>query len=112
MYLLNSEIKDKKKIKVALKDIYGIGYTKAERLCQEFGISEKTTFSQLSSEKINSIINYIEKKYPYGSLLKEKSKKDIKALAQLKTVRGIRHRNKLPVRGQRTHTNGKTKKRN
>ena len=112
MYLLNSEIKDKKKVKVALKDIYGIGDKKAEKLCQEYGISEKAAFNQLNSEKINRIINYIEKNYPYGSLLKEKSKKDIKSLAQLKTVRGIRHRNKLPVRGQRTHTNGKTKKRN
>ena len=111
MYILNTEIKNHKKAKTAMTSIYGIGNKNAQKICKEFGIADKALFKDLGPDKINRIVNFIEENYPHGRLFKESKIKSIKNLAEIRTVRGIRHRNKLPVRGQRTHTNARTKKR-
>jgi small subunit ribosomal protein S13 len=111
MYILNTEVKSHKRAKTAMTGIYGVGGKKAQKICKEFGISDKALFKDLSPDKINRIVNFIEENYPHGRLFKESKIKNIRHLAEIRTVRGIRHRNKLPVRGQRTHTNARTKKR-
>lgn len=102
--------KDKRFV-VALTYIYGVGVSTAKKICSDLGIDILLRTNEISEEKIFSVRSLIEKSGMIleGDLRRSKSS-DIKRLVDLGCYRGIRHVKKLPVRGQRTHTNARTRK--
>ncbi|PPR38315.1 MAG: 30S ribosomal protein S13 [Alphaproteobacteria bacterium MarineAlpha6_Bin4] len=99
-----------KRVKVALRYIYGIGQTTANKICKDVGIDDEKRVSKLTDEEVLKIREYIEGKYKVEGDLRSDVSLNIKRLTDLGTYRGLRHRKKLPVRGQRTHTNARTRK--
>lgn len=102
-------IPDNKHVVISLRYVYGIGPTTAKALCDSTGISPTSKVSDLSEEQLDSLRNEIAKLTVEGDLRREVSM-NIKRLMDLGTYRGIRHRRSLPVRGQRTKTNARTRK--
>ena len=99
-----------KKIRVALTYIFGIGPKIANDICSEASVDMTMRVSQLKDEEINKIREIIDAKHSVEGDLRRKVSMDIKRLTDLGCYRGLRHRKKLPVRGQRTHTNARTRK--
>tara|TARA_B100001540_G_scaffold144820_1_gene128446 strand:+ start:84 stop:464 length:381 start_codon:yes stop_codon:yes gene_type:complete len=99
-----------KKIRVALTYIFGIGPKIANDICSEASVDITMRVSQLKDEEINKIREIIDTKHSVEGDLRRKVSMDIKRLTDLGSYRGLRHRKKLPVRGQRTHTNARTRK--
>ena len=99
-----------KRVKVALTYIYGIGPTTANEICKIVGISDDKRVNKLSDEEVLKIREHIEKQYKVEGDLRSEVTLNVKRLTDLGTYRGLRHRKKLPVRGQRTHTNARTRK--
>ena len=99
-----------KKINIALTYIYGIGRKIAGDICNEASIDITKRVSELNDEDINKIRDLIDQKHAVEGDLRRRISLDIKRLNDLGCYRGLRHRNKLPVRGQRTHTNARTRK--
>jgi small subunit ribosomal protein S13 len=102
-------IPDNKHLVVSLRYVYGIGQTVAKNLCKVTGINPAAKVSSLSEDQLDSLRNEIGKITVEGDLRREVSM-NIKRLMDLGTYRGIRHRKGLPVRGQRTKTNARTRK--
>ncbi|MGD6858697.1 MAG: 30S ribosomal protein S13 [Enterobacteriaceae bacterium] len=103
-------IPENKQIFVALLSIYGIGKKRSLKICKISKVEVFRKVSELSTEQINNIRNLVLKFITEGNLRKEISL-NIKRLIDIGSYRGIRHIKKLPVRGQRTRTNAKTRKR-
>ena len=99
-----------KRVKVALTYIYGIGSTIANEICKGAGISDDKRVNKLTDQEVLKIREYIGSKYKVEGDLRSEASLNIKRLTDLGTYRGLRHRKKLPVRGQRTHTNARTRK--
>jgi len=99
-----------KRIRVALTYIFGIGPKIANDICSEASVDITMRVSQLKDEEINKIREIIDAKHSVEGDLRRKISMDIKRLTDLGSYRGLRHRKKLPVRGQRTHTNARTRK--
>ena len=99
-----------KRIRVALTYIFGIGPKIANDICNEASVDITMRVSQLKDEEINKIREIIDAKHSVEGDLRRKVSMDIKRLTDLGSYRGLRHRKKLPVRGQRTHTNARTRK--
>jgi small subunit ribosomal protein S13 len=102
-------IPDNKHVVISLRYVYGIGPTVAKNLCARTGVSPTAKVSELSEDQLDSLRNEISKLTVEGDLRREVSM-NIKRLMDLGTYRGIRHRRGLPVRGQRTKTNARTRK--
>ena len=99
-----------KSVKVGLTYIYGIGSTIANEICKNVGISDDKRVNKLTDDEVLKIREYIENKYKVEGDLRSEVSLNVKRLTDLGTYRGLRHRKKLPVRGQRTHTNARTRK--
>jgi len=99
-----------KKINIALTYIFGIGPKVASDICIEATIDKTKRVNQLSDDEVNKIREVIDSKHSVEGDLRRKISMDIKRLTDLGCYRGLRHRKKLPVRGQRTHTNARTRK--
>tara|TARA_B100001758_G_scaffold42356_1_gene33488 strand:- start:416 stop:796 length:381 start_codon:yes stop_codon:yes gene_type:complete len=99
-----------KKIHIALTYIFGIGSKIANDLCDQASIDKTKRVNQLNDDELNKIREIIEQKHIVEGDLRRKVSMDIKRLNDLGCYRGLRHRKKLPVRGQRTHTNARTRK--
>ncbi|MFL2840932.1 MAG: 30S ribosomal protein S13 [Pseudohongiellaceae bacterium] len=102
-------IPDNKHVVISLSYVYGIGATTAKQLCEATGIAPDAKVSDLSEELLDSLRSEITKLNIEGDLRREVSM-NIKRLMDLGTYRGIRHRRSLPVNGQRTKTNARTRK--
>ncbi|NKC12280.1 MAG: 30S ribosomal protein S13 [Gammaproteobacteria bacterium] len=102
-------VPDKKHCWVALTSIYGIGRTRAYAICRDTGISPETKVRDLSESELEAVRAEVGKYTIEGDLRREISM-NIKRLMDLGCYRGIRHRRGLPVRGQRTSTNARTRK--
>ncbi len=102
-------IPDQKHTVIALTAIFGIGKTRSKAICADTGISENVKISELSEEKIDSLREAVGKFVVEGDLRREITL-SIKRLMDLGCYRGLRHRRGLPVRGQRTKTNARTRK--
>lgn len=102
-------IPDHKHIVIALTSIYGIGKTTSITLCKTVGIEPSTKVSQLSEEKLEALRTEIAKMTVEGDLRRVVTM-NIKRLMDLGCYRGLRHRRGLPLRGQRTKTNARTRK--
>ena len=102
-------IPDHKHAVIALTYVYGVGKTTAKRICANSGVAEATKIAELSEAEIDAIRNEVGKVMVEGDLRREVSM-SIKRLMDLGCYRGIRHRRSLPVRGQRSKTNARTRK--
>jgi small subunit ribosomal protein S13 len=102
-------VPDRKHAVIALTAIYGIGPTRAATICKETGIEPSSKLQDLTEEQVDSIRALVAKYTVEGDLRREVSM-NIKRLMDLGSNRGIRHRRGLPVRGQRTQTNARTRK--
>lgn len=102
-------IPDHKHIVIALTSIYGIGRTRSKNLCKAVGIDTATKVSQLTEEKLEALRSEITKMTIEGDLRRVVTM-NIKRLMDLGCYRGLRHRRSLPLRGQRTKTNARTRK--
>jgi small subunit ribosomal protein S13 len=104
-------IPKEKRFVIALTYIYGIGTTSAEKICNKLKINLNLRTNQVSEEKLAQVRSLMEKEFTVlEGDLRRKISSDIKRLIDIGCYRGIRHVKKLPVRGQRTHTNAKTRK--
>jgi small subunit ribosomal protein S13 len=99
-----------KRIEVALTYIYGIGRTSARQICQKAGVDLDTKTDQLGEGEVVRIRETIEREYKVEGDLRRDTNQAIKTLMDMGCYRGLRHRRGLPVRGQRTHTNARTRK--
>lgn len=102
-------IPDQKHAVIALQSIYGIGATRAKTICKESGINEDVKIRDLSEDQIEKLREQVAKFTVEGDLRREVTM-SIKRLLDLGCYRGLRHRRGLPVRGQRTKTNARTRK--
>ena len=103
-------IPQNKLVLIGLTYIYGIGDKFSKQICNDLNITKQTRVNQLTDEQILKIREYIDKHYSVEGDLRRQISTNIKRLTDLGCYRGLRHRNKLPVRGQRTHTNARTRK--
>ena len=99
-----------KRVTISLRYIYGIGPTKAQEICGKLGIADDRRVNQLSDEEVLKIREIIDRDYLVEGDLRRDVAMNIKRLMDLGCYRGLRHRKSLPVRGQRTHTNARTRK--
>jgi len=109
--LLGVEIPAKKKVPYALRYIYGIGPDRADQIVAHIGIDPNLRATDLSEEQINKIMSFIaEKKWVVEGDLRREITSNVRRLQAINCYRGMRHRRSLPVRGQRTKTNARTRK--
>ena len=99
-----------KKVPVALTYIFGIGSKIANDICNQAEIDKSKRVNELNDNEITKIRELVDSSYSVEGDLRRKISVDIKRLTDLGCYRGLRHRKKLPVRGQRTHTNARTRK--
>jgi small subunit ribosomal protein S13 len=99
-----------KRIDIALTSIFGIGRTKAKEILAKAGVDGAIRTFDLSERDVISIRNVIQREYRVEGDLRKEIAQNIKRLIDIKCYRGLRHKKGLPVRGQRTHTNARTRK--
>jgi len=99
-----------KRIEISLTYIYGVGRTRALQICQKAGVDVGTKTDQLSESEAIRLREVIEREYQVEGDLRREVTQNIKMLMDIGCYRGLRHRRGLPVRGQRTHTNARTRK--
>ena len=103
-------IPQNKLVHVGLTYIYGIGNKFSQQICTDLEISKSKRVNELTDDQILKIREYIDKKFTVEGDLRRETSLSIKRLIDLATYRGSRHRKKLPVRGQRTRCNSRTRK--
>jgi len=99
-----------KRVEIGLTYIYGIGLPTARKILQETGVNPNTRVKDLSADEVAKIRNVITKDYKVEGALRTEVTMNIKRLMDIGCYRGLRHRRGLPVRGQRTHTNARTRR--
>jgi small subunit ribosomal protein S13 len=99
-----------KRIEIGLTYIYGIGRSQANNILSAAGVSVETKVRELNDDEVNKIRKVIEEQYRVEGDLRKEISFNIKRLMEVGSYRGFRHRRGLPVRGQRTHTNARTRK--
>ena len=108
--IIGIDIPKNKKIKISLTYIYGIGYSQALKVLETAGVDPEKKASELSEEEISKITSVIQKNVTVEGELRRIVSSNIKRLIDIGTYRGLRHRKGLPVRGQRTSSNARTRK--
>jgi small subunit ribosomal protein S13 len=103
-------IPTEKKVEISLRYIYGIGPRRAREICDALKFPDSLRTRDLTDEQVAEISRYIEGNFKVEGDVRREITMNIKRLQDLKSYRGIRHRNRLPVRGQRTQTNARTRK--
>ena len=99
-----------KRIEISLTYIFGVGRTSASEICEKAGVDGGTKTDQLSESETIKLREVIERSYKVEGDLRRELNQNIKVLMDIGCYRGLRHRRNLPVRGQRTHTNARTRK--
>jgi len=99
-----------KRVEIALRYIHGVGATKAKEICGKVGIADNRRVSDLTEIEVIQIREVIDRDYLVEGDRRREVAMNIKRLMDLGCYRGLRHRKNLPVRGQRTHTNARTRK--
>jgi small subunit ribosomal protein S13 len=108
--LLGVDIPDKKRTVISLTYIYGIGLHTAKQILADVGINPDMRANQLTEADISKLAQHIQTQYTVEGDLRREVQNNIKRLISIKSYRGDRHRKGLPVRGQRTRTNARTRK--
>lgn len=109
-YIYNKYISPRKTISNALTSIYGIGLKRALAVCNALCINPKKRFYELSVLHVSDAQKRMATAQKVGSLLRKEVSESIQKYIKIRSYRGLRHKNRLPVRGQRTHTNAQTQK--
>ena len=104
------DIPREKRLEISLTYIYGVGPSIAKRICDEVGISADTRVRDLTDDEVARIRTWIDANVKVEGDLRREVSQDIKRKMEIGTYQGLRHRRGLPVRGQRTHTNARTRK--
>lgn len=104
------DIPNDKFVYISLSYLYGVGAKVALRICHQLGIDPCMKASQLSDDNVAKINNYLDREILAEGQLRRAIQQDIGRLKDIKSYRGMRHRRNLPVRGQRTRTNARTRK--
>ncbi len=104
------DLPSNKRVEVALTYLHGIGLSSARKILAETGVSPDTRMHALTDEDLSKVRRVIESKYKVEGALRTEVSMNIKRLMDIGSYRGLRHRRGLPVRGQRTHTNARTRK--
>ena len=104
------DIPNDKRVVISLTYIFGIGNTTAERICQKVGVDPSRRVKDLNEDESIKIRNVIENDYKVEGALRGEIRENIKRLMDINSYRGQRHKRGLPVRGQRTSTNARTRK--
>jgi len=104
------DIPSEKRVDVALSYIYGIGRSRALEICQGTGVDPAKKMRDLTDEELSRIREFIDRNYKVEGELRAEIRQNIQRLIEINCYRGIRHRRGLPVRGQRTRTNARTRK--
>ena len=99
-----------KRVQIALTYIFGIGITRAKKICEEAKLDPSKRVNSLTEQELTTIRDLIDKSYVVEGDLRRDNAVNLKRLVDLGCYRGLRHRKGLPVRGQRTHTNARTRK--
>ena len=99
-----------KRVEVALTYVFGIGNTRAKKICEEAKLDPSKRVNALTEQELTTIRDLIDKNYVVEGDLRRDNAVNLKRLVDLGCYRGLRHRKGLPVRGQRTHTNARTRK--
>ncbi len=108
--LAGVDLPAKKRTEIGLTYIYGIGRTRANSLCHRAGVNPDTRIADLTEEEVNKIRTILEAEGAVEGDLRKETSMNIKRLIEMGAYRGLRHRRGLPVNGQRTHTNARTRK--
>lgn len=108
VYLLNTNINEKKKLGIALQKIYGLGEYQCFQICDSLGISTEKRIKQLSSVEFEKLTQFITQNYEIGLDVKRSILQNVQRFVKIGSYRGFRHTEGLPVRGQRTHGNSRT----
>ena len=104
------DLPKEKRIEIGLTYVYGIGRTSAKKICEKTGINPDTRVKDLTDEEESKLRECIDKEFVVEGDLRRQTALDIKRLTEIGSYRGLRHRRGLPVRGQRTKTNARTRK--
>jgi small subunit ribosomal protein S13 len=104
------DIPREKRLEISLTYIFGVGRTTAKKVCQETGMNADTRVRDLTDEEVARLRNWIDANLKVEGDLRRDIQQDIKRKMEIGSYQGIRHRRGLPVRGQRTHTNARTRK--
>lgn len=108
--LLGVQLPDDKRVQYALTLLYGIGWSNSKKILKQTMVDKNKQLKDLTDAEIKKIIEIIEKNYKVEGDLREKITGDIKRLREMGSYRGLRHVRNLPVRGQRTRSNARTKR--
>jgi small subunit ribosomal protein S13 len=108
--LLGVDIPNEKRIDIALTYIYGIGPRTAKRVLAELSMRPETRAKDLKDDEVAALANHIEKTMPVEGVLRRQVMQNINRLKEIFCYRGLRHRRSLPVRGQRTRSNSRSRK--
>ena len=103
-------IPTKKRVEIALTYIHGIGLTSSKKICEKAEITAERRVNDLTEDELTRVRDIIDEDFIVEGDLRRKTSMDIKRYLDLGCLRGLRHRRNLPVRGQRTHTNARTRK--
>ena len=104
------DIPREKRLEISLTYIFGIGRTTAQKICAEIGLDPNTRVRDLTDEEVNRIRAYVDTNLEVEGDLRREISQDIKRKIEIGCYQGVRHRKGLPVHGQRTHTNARTRK--
>jgi len=104
------DIPREKRLVIALTYIYGIGRSTSEKMCAELGLSHDTRVRDLTDAEVTKLRAFIEENHKVEGDLRREVNQNIKRKMEIGCYQGLRHRRGLPVRGQRTHTNARTRK--
>jgi small subunit ribosomal protein S13 len=104
------DIPREKRLEISLTYIFGIGLPTAQKICAELDLDPNTKVSNLTEDEVNRIRSYIDQNLKIEGDLRRDVQGDIKRKIEIGCLQGVRHRKGLPVRGQRTHTNARTRK--
>ena len=104
------DIPREKRLEISLTYIFGVGRTTAQKVCEATGIDPNTRVRDLTDEEVSRIRAYIDQGLKVEGDLRREVSQDIKRKMEIGCYQGLRHRKGLPVRGQRTHTNARTRK--
>lgn len=104
------DIPREKRLEISLTYIFGIGLTTSQKICGELGLDGNTKVSNLTEDEVNKIRQYVDQNLTIEGDLRRDVQNDIKRKIEIGCLQGVRHRKGLPVRGQRTHTNARTRK--
>jgi len=104
------DIPREKRLEISLTYIFGIGLPTSQKICDELGLGRDTKVSQLTEDEVNRIRSYVDQNLTIEGDLRRDVQGDIKRKIEIGCLQGVRHRKGLPVRGQRTHTNARTRK--